>query len=248
MKNVVFLGSKRIGRECLEILTGWHGTQLNIVGVLTNARGAAVRELAYRHSIPVIPSLADYLAFEQPVDIAISVQYHEILKAEHIAKASEITVNLHMAPLPEYRGCNQFSFAIIDGAEEFGTTLHRMEPGIDSGPILAERRFAIPDGCWVEHLYELTFEHTVELFRSDILKVVRGECAPTPQSEYLGTRSSSFHLRKDIDSIKQIDLDWPGDKIARHIRATSMGGFEPPYALVGDVKVSFIREQNGGAL
>ena len=63
-----------------------------------------------------------------------------------------------MAPLPEYRGCNQFSFAIVDGKKEFGTTLHKMEEGIDNGDIIAESRFDIPENCFVKELYELTYK------------------------------------------------------------------------------------------
>jgi len=247
MKNVVFLGSKRIGHACLDILRAWHGTKFNIAGVLTNARGSAIRELAAELGIPVIPSLDAYVSLAEQVDVAISVQYHEILKPVHIEKASEITVNLHMAPLPEYRGCNQFSFAIIDGAEVFGTTLHRIVPGIDSGPILAERRFEVPEACWVEDLYELTFDHSVELFQSEILGIIEGERHETPQAELEGERGTSFHLRKEIADIKQIDLDWPREKIERHIRATSMSGFEPPYAMIDGVKVQLAAEQSGGA-
>ena len=61
-----------------------------------------------------------------------------------------------MAPLPEYKGCNQFSFAIIDEVNEFGTTIHEIEASIDSGPIIAEKRFFINNNLWVKDLYELT--------------------------------------------------------------------------------------------
>ena len=246
MKNVVFLGAKRIGHACLSILKSWHGTEFNIVGVLTNARGDAIRELADDLGVPVIPSLDAYASLADHVDVAISVQYHEILKPVHVQKASDITVNLHMAPLPEYRGCNQFSFAIIDEAKVFGTTLHRIVPGIDSGPILAERRFEVPEGRWVEDLYELTFEHSVELFQSEILGIIEGERHETSQAELEDERGSSFHLRKEIADIKLIDLDWSREKIERHIRATSMSGFEPPYAMIGGVKVHLATEQSGG--
>jgi len=246
MKNVVFLGAKKIGYSCLEVLTGWHGHKLNVVGILTNARGTETRALAEEHGIPVIPNLESYVEFEERVDVAISVQYHEILKSRHIAKAADITVNLHMAPLPEYRGCNQFSFAIINDDSEFGTTLHRIDPGVDSGPIIAERRFKIPDDCWVEDLYELTFNHSVELFRSEILKIIGGDYTTTPQDEYLSTRKTSFHLRKEIEDIKQIDLSWPADRIERHVRATSMGGFEPPHTVIAGQQVYLVRKGEKG--
>ncbi|MBK8684503.1 MAG: hypothetical protein IPN26_05660 [Bacteroidetes bacterium] len=73
------------------------------------------------------------------MDFLISVQYHQILNERHIQKARTLAINLHMAPLPEYRGCNQFSFAILDQYPEFGTTLHVMDERIDHGDILFEK-------------------------------------------------------------------------------------------------------------
>jgi hypothetical protein len=39
-----------------------------------------------------------------------------------------------------------------------------------------------------------------------------------------------------------IDLNWSSDAIARHIRATYMPGFEPPYAMIGTQKIYFKKE------
>lgn len=136
-KTVIFLGSKPIGYECFAYLVA-QCEQLNIevVGLLTQARkefgeGHDLAALAAENGIPVFASLE-----EMPdCDVIYSVQYHEILKAQHIAKAKQVAVNLHMAPLPEYRGSNQFTFAILEEKKEFGTTIHTMLPGVDNGDI-----------------------------------------------------------------------------------------------------------------
>jgi methionyl-tRNA formyltransferase len=51
--------------------------------------------------------------------------------------------NLHPGPLPEYAGLNTPSWAIYNGEETHGVSLHRMERGIDTGPIAFEERFPI---------------------------------------------------------------------------------------------------------
>ena len=212
-----------------------------VVCVLSNQRqlhgngSLSVRKTAESHGIPVLPSLEAYLASEE-VDLAISVQYHQILKPVHISKARERTVNLHMAPLPEYRGCNQFSFSIVNGDTEFGTTIHEMDAGIDSGHILAERRFPMPEGCFVGELYELAHKESFELFKEALPDLVSGKLEPIPQSDRKGVRSE-LHYRKEIDSLKRIDPDWNADKISRHVRATAMPGFPPPYMILGGKKV-----------
>ena len=243
MKKVVFLGSKNIGYECLKHLyNNKNNLNVELIGVLTNVRGKKVIEYCREKSIRIIDGLDELLEINS-CDIAISIQYHEILKKQHIRKVKEIIVNLHMAPLPEYRGCNQFSFAIINGDKEFGTTIHRLEEGIDSGSILFEKRFTIPYGCWVEELYQITFDKSVELFKESLHRLISGHYELRPQKSFLDKRTTSLHYRKEIEEIKKIDLNWSKDIIERHIRATFMPGFEPPYTIINDQKVYFRKEK-----
>lgn len=248
MKDIVFLGGKEIGFHCLQYLlenAALLGAQVK--AVLTNDRKIhspelpSVKDLCLENDIPVLRSLDDFLKAGD-CDILVSVQYHQILKHQHIRKAKQIAVNLHMAPLPEYRGCNQFSFAIMDGAKEFGTTIHRMEEKIDGGDILFEKRFEIPEDCDVSWLYEKTYNESVLLFKESIGKIIAGNYLLKPQNSYSGKRSSAFHLRKDIEKIKQIDLNWDNEKILRHFRATYFPPFPPPFALVNGERVEITPE------
>lgn len=244
MKKVVFMGSKPIGYNSLLFLIEKRKEYgIDIVAVLTNDnrrfdRRLSVNKLCEEKNIKVIDSLEDYLKLER-VDILISVQYHEILKRAHILKARQIAINLHMAPLPEYRGCNQFSFAILNGDKIFGTTIHKIDEGIDSGDFIAESRFPIPENCFVSDLYELTYQHSLELFKREIKNVIDGSYRSISQEELKKTRSCSIHYRKDISEIKEIDLQWPSEKIERHVRATYMPGFDPPYTMISGRKFYF---------
>jgi methionyl-tRNA formyltransferase len=51
--------------------------------------------------------------------------------------------NLHPGPLPRYAGLNAPSWAIYRGETRHGVTVHKMEPGIDTGPIVYQETFAI---------------------------------------------------------------------------------------------------------
>jgi len=242
MKTVVFLGSKNIGYECLKHLyNNQNNLDVELIGVLTNIRGGKVIEYCRAKSIMVIDSLDEFLKINS-CDIALSVQYHKILKKQHIQKVKEIIINLHMAPLPEYRGCNQFSFAIINGDKEFGTTIHRLEEGIDSGAIMFEKRFPIPDDCWVEELYQITLDKSIELFKESLPQLISGHYELKPQKSFFEKRTTSLHYRKEIEKIKKVDLNWSKDRIERHIRATYMPGFEPPYTIINNQKVYFGKE------
>ncbi len=240
-KKVIFLGSKPIGYECLQYLIAQSQTHnIEIIGVLTQSRSEFgsthdLTQLATQHNIPVLQSLNDM----PPCDIIYSVQYHQILTQEHINKAGTIAVNLHMAPLPEYRGSNQFSFAIIEGKTEFGTTIHRIDHRIDHGDILFQKRFPIPPGTWVQDLYQLTYNASLNLFRQTLGHIITGNYQPVPQSVLAGKYGTSLHYRSEMNTLKHIDLNWQKEIIEQHIRATSMPGFEPPYCIIDGKKIYF---------
>lgn len=240
-KRIVFLGSKPIGYCCLQYLISVRDSlNLSIEGVLTQQRSEFdayndLADLAARNGIPVVKDPEDI----PECDILYSVQYHKILKQHQIDRAGQVAVNLHMAPLPEYRGSNQFSFAILEGREEFGTTIHIMDSRIDHGDILFQKRFPIPANCWVHQLYELTFDASSRLFKQTLSHVVTGNYKPVSQDQLIPSKGSSLHFRHEMADIKRIDLDWDADRIGRHIRAASMPGFEPPYCDVDGAKVYF---------
>ncbi|KAA5533322.1 hypothetical protein F0919_12300 [Taibaiella lutea] len=239
--KIVFLGSKPIGYQCLQYLLN-HKDVLNIevIGIRTRLRtefgdGNDLAALANEHKIPLIGSLDEI----PECDIIYSVQHHELLKTSHIQKAAKIAVNLHLAPLPEYRGCNQFSFAIMDEVKEFGVSIHEMDTRIDHGALLFEERFSVPENCWVNDLYELTFSAAIRLFETSVADLIQGKYEKTPQSELFKTRKEHLHFRNEIQQLKQIDLNRDAGTIEKTIRATYMPGFEPPFALMGDKKVYF---------
>jgi len=240
-KKIVFLGAKPIGYQCLLYLLSVRG-ELNfeIAGILTHARkefGNAhdINALAAEHQLPVLDTMDDIPA----CDIIYSVQHHEILKQQHIDKAAQVAVNLHMAPLPEYRGSNQFSYAIIDGKTEFGTTIHKIDMGIDHGDILFQQRFPVPENCWVAELYALTYDASLQLFMNTLADVVNGNYQATPQASLETQYGTSLHYRNEVAKLKQIDLGWDRERIERHIRATAMPGFEGPYCFINGKKVYF---------
>lgn len=232
-KRIVYLGTKSIGAICFQFLLEQKEVlDLEIIAVGTKERKdmdseITVAQLAKDNNIPILPN-ADGIP---ECDFIYSVQYHEILKAEHIAKARKAVVNLHLAPLPDYRGCNQFSFAIANEAKEFGVTIHQIDTGIDSGAILFEDRFDMPTDIWVKDLVEMSIDKGITLFKATLSQLLNGEYLAVPQSELLAERGSHLYFRKDIEKLKVIDLSADKPTISRAIRATYMPNFELPYVI-----------------
>ena len=158
IRSVYFLGSKEIGRECLSFLMdNQEKFSIELKGVFTNNRminknSSDIISLCNKNNLPVYDS-QDALENLPNPDYLISVQYHEIIKEKFLKKVNYYPINLHMAPLPKYRGCNQFSFAILNNEKEFGTTIHIMDPKIDRGDIIFQKRYSIYefDSKWFEN-------------------------------------------------------------------------------------------------
>lgn len=243
MKKIVFLGSKPIGAHCLAYLIQQQQEwAYEIVAVRTQARAEFssdinVEDLARKHHIPILESL-DAIP---PCDIIYSVQHHEILQAQHIQRAAIIAVNLHLAPLPEYRGCNQFSFAIMDEATEFGVSIHQIDTQIDHGFLLFESRFPIAQDIWVADLYQQTTEAGQALFERTLADIVQGKYTLTDCTQ-LG-RKSSLHFRNEIHALKNIDCASSEAVMDKTLRATSMPGFEMPYTIINGNKYYLINEK-----
>ena len=236
MKNIIFLGSKPIGYHCLKFLLENKTSDYQVVAIVSNENSRfgnefSLKKLAIENDIRFHQNI-EFLE-DIDIDFLISVQYHEILKSKTLKRVKGMSINLHMAPLPEYRGCNQFSFAIYNRERAFGTTLH----------VLDEIRFPIEDDDDVESLYLRTFEFSKELFKRSIFNIMNGEFKTRSQIELSKTRKSNIYYRKDIESIKKLDFGNKTDEVYLKVKATSKIGFTPPFAEVNGEKLYVLSQR-----
>jgi UDP-3-O-[3-hydroxymyristoyl] glucosamine N-acyltransferase len=66
--------------------------------------------------------------------------------------------------------------------------------------------------------------------------ILSGEYTLTAQQDLIARRGTAIHYRKEIANIKVLVPEWPKEKTFRHIRATYMPGFDPPYAIINGHK------------
>ena len=97
----------------------------------------------------------------EKADFYLSVLWPDIVTPAQLAVP---WINLHPAPLPEYRGCNSYAHAIINGETEYGVTLHYMNEGVDTGPIIASPRFPILPTDTGKSLHDRAQYHALALF------------------------------------------------------------------------------------
>jgi methionyl-tRNA formyltransferase len=80
-------------------------------------------------------------------------------------------------------------------------TVHYMNPGIDDGPIIAQRRFAIREGDTVEALIGRSKGVGAELLIEVLARLERGEVATSPNDPAEGTYYS-FPSREDVRHLR----------------------------------------------
>ncbi len=76
-------------------------------------------------------------------DVAVVVAFGQILSAPVLTAPARGSINVHASILPRYRGAAPIAWAIIRGETETGITTFQMDEGMDTGPVLLERRVAI---------------------------------------------------------------------------------------------------------
>ncbi len=89
-------------------------------------------------------------------DLLISAGHQYLISPAEIAVARLGTVGLHPSLLPRYRGSHPLWWALHHHESEAGITLYRLDAGIDTGPILAQRRVPIMSGDTFGSLYRRT--------------------------------------------------------------------------------------------
>lgn len=123
-------------------------------------------------------------------------------------------LNIHPSLLPRHRGPSPVAAAIMEGDEETGVTVMRLDEGMDTGPIVAQRRTRIGGDETGEALTARLFQMGADLLVDTLPTWSKGEIETRPQDEALATVTSRLS-RED----GQIDWSLSAERTARQVRA-----------------------------
>lgn len=98
-------------------------------------------------------ALADLLA-DFTVDWVVSAGFMRILDATFLDKFPQRVVNSHPALLPAFPGAHAVADALAYGVKVTGCTVHLVDSGVDTGPIIAQRTVAVEPGDDEDSLHE----------------------------------------------------------------------------------------------
>jgi methionyl-tRNA formyltransferase len=149
-------------------------------------------------------------------DLIVSAAFPWIIPDDVIALPRLGTINMHGGLLPEQRGPNSYGWAMRKGDAEVGFTIHRVDSGLDTGPILA--RVAEPAG---DEYADVTFRKLLprmpELWGKALARVAAGDPGD-PQDE-----SRAFYAGIFEEAYRTIDWTQPAREIHNQCRAWMAG-------------------------
>lgn len=163
-------------------------------------------------------------------DYIISYLSRWVVPEALLNRAKVAAINFHPAS-PDYPGIGCNNFALYEEASEYGVTCHHMAPRVDTGSIVAVRRFPVFPEDNVASLLSRTYDYQLVLFYEVVNHILRGDDLPTAEESW--TRSP--FSRKEFDELGRITPDMSEDEVARRVRATAFGKWKPTVELQGFV-------------
>lgn len=113
----------------------------------------------------------------------IQVGWSQIIQDEILALPKLGCVGFHSSLLPKDRGGSPINWAIIRGETVWGVTLYYLDPGIDNGDIIAQKKFAIGLNDTCKSVYQKAGKAMVQMLQENIPLLLEGKAPRTPQAE-----------------------------------------------------------------
>ena len=187
-------------------------------------KASAVKEYALSKDIPVlqpekmkdpefVAELASYKA-----DLQVVVAFR-MLPEVVWAMPRFGTFNVHAALLPQYRGAAPINWAVINGETMTGVTTFFLDHDIDTGHIIMQREFPIPDDADVEYVYDGLMHLGAALCIDTVDKIIEtdGNVEALPQPEHVELKSAP----KLFNETCKIDWNQPAKHVYDFIRGLS---------------------------
>lgn len=125
-------------------------------------------------------------------------------------------VNSHFSILPEWRGADPISFAVLSGQKQTGVSIMLLTAGLDEGPLLGYGEYNMPSDITTPKLTDHLIELSYRLLEHDIPLYLSGKTHGVPQ-EITGRQVS--YSKKLTKENGVIDWTKSADQIEREIRA-----------------------------
>lgn len=145
------------GTNLQALLDTVHGHEAEVVGVASNVIGAPALERAAERGVPTAAfpradhpnreardlAMANWLA-ERGARLVVLAGYMELIGEPFLDRFPEAVINVHPSLLPAFPGLRAIEQALAYGVKVFGVTVHFVDAGVDSGPVILQSARELP--------------------------------------------------------------------------------------------------------
>jgi len=165
-------------------------------------------------------------------DLLISFIGSWIIPESLLQNTSLAAINFHPGS-PEYPGTGCTNFAIYNGETEYGVTCHHMKASVDSGNIIAVKRFPITKDDTVFGVTQQCYQLIEVMFYEMMDSILQGNGLPSSTE----TWKRKPYTRKELNELCYISPGMPEEEMERRIKATT---YRWPWAYTKIGKRTFI--------
>jgi methionyl-tRNA formyltransferase len=140
--------------------------------------------------------------------------YGMILPPSILAIAPHGALNIHASLLPRWRGAAPVQRALLAGDRETGISIMKMDAGLDTGPVLAQRSLAIAQDEDAGSLHDRLAALGAEMMTMTLAELLAGRVQATPQSP-----TGVTYARKIEKEETRLDWSRPAAELERAVRA-----------------------------
>jgi phosphoribosylglycinamide formyltransferase-1 len=118
-------------------------------------------------------AMADWL-LSRGSELVVLAGYMQLLSDEFLAEFPGMIINVHPALLPAFPGLHAVEQAIEYGVKVFGVTIHFVDQGVDTGPVILQRAVELPSAGSAEEVLERLHPIEHELLPEAVRLIARG--------------------------------------------------------------------------
>jgi phosphoribosylglycinamide formyltransferase-1 len=170
------------GREGIEVVAV--GSDKPDAQALARARAAGVPDAAFP-----APAFRDRRARDLAmaawlegagVELVVLAGYMQLLDPAFLARFPHRVINVHPALLPAFSGIGAIDQALAYGVKVFGVTVHFVDEGVDTGPVIAQRAVEVPGDPTAAQVREALRPIEHDLLSDTVRRIARGDISIDP--------------------------------------------------------------------
>jgi phosphoribosylglycinamide formyltransferase-1 len=180
--------------SCLQaILDRAHGGEVEVVAVGSDKPGAQALARAAALGVPTATfpgseyqsreardmAMAAWL-IQRGAELVVLAGYMQLVTPAFLSAFPGRVINVHPALLPAFPGLQAIEQALAYGVKVFGVTVHFVDEGVDSGPVIAQRALELPDAMDAAAVREALRPLEHDLLTTAVQLIARGAVRRDP--------------------------------------------------------------------